>query len=303
VDARTVVDGIEPMLRRLIGEHIELRVVHDSDLAQVKVDPGQLEQVLMNLVVNARDAMPDGGRLTIETANVVTSHPGQVNERRVALRVSDTGIGMPPTIRERIFEPFFTTKGPGKGTGLGLSTVYGIVQQSGGTIDVATAPGRGTTFTIELPRASEPVAPMATAADDDLPTGTETVLLVEDEDDVRSYARRTLEHCGYTVIAAPNPVEALALVRQGDRRVDVLLTDVVMPHMTGPQLVTRLAVGQRLPRIVYMSGYADDAILKLEIDPSHSFLRKPFTPCALARAIRDALDAPRRTPHALSTIV
>jgi CheY-like chemotaxis protein len=302
LDPRMVVDGIEPMLRRLIGEHIELRVTHAADLAPVKVDPGQLEQVLMNLVVNARDAMPDGGRLTIETANVFSSRSGRGTSQRVALRVSDTGIGMTPEIRERIFEPFFTTKGPGKGTGLGLSTVYGIVQQSGGVIDVITAPGRGTTITIELPRANEPAAPVQPPAEEELPRGTETVLLVEDEAEVRSYARRTLEGCGYTVIAASNPVEALSLVREQRQRIDALVTDVVMPHMTGPQLAAALAELQPVSCIVYMSGYADEAILQLEIDRRHAFLRKPFTPFTLARALRDALDANRTTSDVLSTI-
>jgi CheY-like chemotaxis protein len=252
-----------------------------------------MEQVLINLVVNARDAMPKGGTITISTS----MGSGSVNGR-VVLRVSDTGVGMTEAVRERIFEPFFTTKEPGKGTGLGLSTVYGIVKQSGGTIDVESALGKGTTFTIVLPPATEKATSAPIAETGEPPRGSETILLVEDEDEVRTFARRALEGCGYRVLVAAGGVEALALARRYSSRIDVLLTDIVMPQMSGPQLVERFMAAHPAPCVVYMSGYADDAILQLELDAGTYFLRKPFTPFALARAIRDALDAARRAPHA-----
>jgi CheY-like chemotaxis protein len=244
--------------------------------------------------------MPKGGRLTIATAMATAGNGG---EPRVVLQVSDTGVGMPASVRERIFEPFFTTKAPGKGTGLGLSTVYGIVRQSGGTIDVSSTPGRGTTFTIAFPTAVEPIVDSRTPDDHDpLPSGTETVLLVEDDESVREFARRTLESCGYTVLTAAGGVEALALARRTSARIDVLLTDIVMPQLNGPQLVERFTAAHPAPCVIYMSGYADDAIMQLEIDPGTTFLRKPFTQHVLARVIRDALDTSRRANHAFTSI-
>ena len=280
-------------LRRLIGEHIELRIQTPPTLARIKADPGQLEQVILNLVVNARDAMPTGGKITIATSMGTGSLDGCV-----VLRVSDTGVGMTEAVRERIFEPFFTTKEPGKGTGLGLSTVYGIVKQSGGTIDVESALGKGTTFAIVLPPATEKTTTTSASESGEPPRGTETILLVEDEDEVRTLARRVLEDCGYRVLVAAGGVEALAVARRYEGRIDLLLTDIVMPRINGPRLVERFIATRPAPCVVYMSGYADDAIMQLEIDPGTYFLRKPFTPLALARAIRDALDAARRTPHA-----
>jgi CheY-like chemotaxis protein len=208
----------------------------------------------------------------------------------VELEVSDTGAGMTDDVRERAFEPFFTTKEPGKGTGLGLSTVYGIVNQSGGTIRVDSAPGRGTTFTIALP-ASEMVGGGEVAAPDEgeLPRGTETILIVEDAEDVRILARRTLQERGYTVLVARDAQEALEIA--GARRVDLLLTDIVMPRTSGPQLVAKYAAMRERPLVVYMSGYADDALLQYELDPAVVFVRKPFTPATLARVVRSALDA------------
>jgi CheY-like chemotaxis protein len=230
--------------------------------------------------------------LTNATRNVHGA-TGRGSPRAVVLVVSDTGVGMSAEIRDRIFEPFFTTKEPGKGTGLGLSTVYGIVNQSGGTIAVDSALGRGTSFTITLP-AAETMGDGATRVADDgeLPSGSETLLIVEDAEDVRILARRTLEERGYTVLVARNADEALEIASA--RRVDVLLTDIVMPQTSGPQLVARYQSIYALPLVIYMSGYADDALAQYELDPSVVFLRKPFSPATLARAVRDALDHARR---------
>jgi hypothetical protein len=287
LDLGAVVDGIAPMLQRIIGEHIELRIESAGPLARVRADRGQLEQVLLNLAVNARDAMTGrGGKLTIATRTVVTSDRASA----VELSVSDTGAGMTDDVRERAFEPFFTTKEPGKGTGLGLSTVYGIVNQSGGTIRVDSAPGRGTSFTIALP-ASEMVGggEAQTSDEGELPRGTETVLIVEDAEDVRILARRTLQERGYTVLVARDAQEAIEIA--GARPVDLLLTDIVMPRSSGPQLVAKYSSMKDRPLVVYMSGYADDALSQYELDPTVVFVRKPFTPSTLARVIRSALDA------------
>jgi signal transduction histidine kinase len=287
LDLGAVVDGIAPMLQRIIGEHIELRIESAGPLARVRADRGQLEQVLLNLAVNARDAMTGrGGKLTIATRTVVTSDRASA----VELSVSDTGAGMTDDVRDRAFEPFFTTKEPGKGTGLGLSTVYGIVNQSGGTIRVDSAPGSGTSFTIALP-ASEMVGggEAQTPDEGELPHGTETVLIVEDAEDVRILARRTLQERGYTVLVARDAQEAIEIA--GARRVDLLLTDIVMPRTSGPQLVAKYASMKDRPLVVYMSGYADDALSQYELDPAVVFVRKPFTPSTLARVIRSALDA------------
>ncbi len=287
LDLGAVVDGIAPMLQRIIGEHIELRIESAGPLARVRADRGQLEQVLLNLAVNARDAMTGrGGKLTIATRTVVTSDRASA----VELSVNDTGAGMTDDVRDRAFEPFFTTKEPGKGTGLGLSTVYGIVNQSGGTIRVDSAPGSGTSFTIALP-ASEMVGggEAQTPDEGELPRGTETVLIVEDAEDVRILARRTLQERGYTVLVARDAQEAIEIA--GARRVDLLLTDIVMPRTSGPQLVAKYASMSDRPLVVYMSGYADDALSQYELDPAVVFVRKPFTPSTLARVIRSALDA------------
>ena len=291
LDLGDVVNGIAPMLRRIIGEHIELHIQGVESLARVRADRGQLEQVLLNLAVNARDAMPAGGTLTIATTNA-----GDADSRRVALIVRDTGVGMAPEIRERVFEPFFTTKEPGKGTGLGLSTVYGIVNQSGGDIAVESALGHGTTFTIMLPPVETiPCAERAAAPPEDVPSGHETILIVEDAEDVRILARRTLEERGYTVLVARNADEALEIAAVGP--IDALLTDIVMPQTSGPQLVARYLAVRPLPVIIYMSGYADEALSQYHIDPHVVFLRKPFTPAQLARTIRDALDTASASPQ------
>jgi len=288
LDLAEVAQGIAPMLQRIIGEHIELRLATSAPLARVRADRGQLEQVLLNLAVNARDAMLDGGVLTIATHNVIDASQ-RAASRGVSLVVSDTGVGMSDEIRERIFEPFFTTKEPGKGTGLGLSTVYGIVNQSGGTIAVESAQGRGTSFTIVLPAAETMGDGVVRVPDDrEMPSGSETVLIVEDAEDVRILARRTLEERGYTVLVARNADEALEIASA--RQIDVLLTDIVMPQTSGPQLVARYRSLHKPPLVVYMSGYADDALAQYELDQNVVFLRKPFSPTSLARTIRDALD-------------
>jgi signal transduction histidine kinase/ActR/RegA family two-component response regulator len=296
LDLGDVVKGIAPMLRRIIGEHIDLRIASGPPLARVRADRGQLEQVLLNLAVNARDAMTAGGVLTIATANVIERQSAADGERSnasaVALVVADTGSGMADDVKERIFEPFFTTKEPGKGTGLGLSTVYGIINQSGGTIEVDSRLGRGTSFIIKLPTAETvPATDVGVAATEDLPRGSETILIVEDAEDVRILARRSLEERGYTVFVARNAEEALEIGIAG--KIDVLLTDIVMPHTSGPQLVARYVATRPRPVVIYMSGYADEALAQYEIDASTVFLRKPFTPGMLARAVRDALAADR----------
>jgi PAS domain S-box-containing protein len=297
VDLNSLVTGVRQLLSRLIGEHVELVSVLAPDLDAVRADAGQLEQVLMNLAVNARDAMPSGGRLAIETANVeldqsfmrdVLIHPGPY----VMLAVSDTGIGMSEETKRRLFEPFFTTKEQGKGTGLGLATVYGIVKQSGGYIWVYSEAGKGTAFKVYLPRANRggEVHQRTTTAEAVTPA-TETVLIVEDEDAVRVLTRRILEKAGYQVFDAQNAQQAEALFEQHRELVHVLVTDVVMPGGSGPQLFTRLA--QLCPRlkVLYVSGYTDDTIVHHgQLDPDVELLQKPFTADALNRRIRKVLD-------------
>jgi CheY-like chemotaxis protein len=266
----------------------------------VFADRGQFEQVIINLAINARDAMPQGGILTISARNAPDDRSAEyVNvraDRRVILSVSDTGTGIPVAIRERIFEPFFTTKEEGKGTGLGLSMVYGIVKQSGGTIDFETA-GTGTTFLITLPAASETASPgvIPETVDDDA-RGTETVLLVEDDADVRTLTRRMLEERGYTVLPARDSVEALQLLESA--RIDVLLTDMVMPHVSGPELAEQVVRRRPATVVVFMSGYADDSLMSMGMSIGSAFVRKPFTLSTLARAMRDAIDGSRKGGHA-----
>jgi signal transduction histidine kinase len=293
LDLETAVSGMAGMLRRLIGSQVELCVMHAGPPARMRADPGQLEQVLLNLTVNARDAMPQGGTLTIATGHAAAGD----GTSRVVLRVTDTGTGMSADVRDRIFEPFFTTKETGKGTGLGLSTVYGIVAQSGGAITVESVVGSGTTFTLTFAVAAEALVLDSDAASDDsvLARGTGTVLLAEDESTIRSLVHRTLEECGYTVIVARNGVEALALARTTPA-VDVLLTDVVMPQMSGPQLVERYLARFPAPVVIYMTGHFDESIMRLELDTEVTLLRKPFTPSMLARTVRAALDQRGASP-------
>ena len=295
LDVAEVVHTLAPMLSRLLGDHIKLRVEAQHDVARVLSDRGQLEQVILNLAINARDAMPRGGTLSIGVANVARSSNGGAGapQRGVAIKVSDTGTGIPPEIRERIFEPFFTTKESGKGTGLGLSTVYGIIKQSGGCIEVESRVGFGTTFTITLPNASERQAALqSNSVEEHLPGGTETILLVEDDDAVRAFARRTLVDCGYTVYHAREPLEALRIASTA--HVDVILSDMMMPNLTGAQFVERFLAAHPAPVVIFMSGYADEALMAEGRAHSAAYLRKPFTPSVLAKAVRDAIDASRR---------
>ena len=301
LDLNAVVRGVETMLRRLIGEHIELRTALVGDLGAVRADPTQLEQVLLNLVVNARDAMPQGGKLTIETANTdlgeqyAREHGAGVAGPHVLLAVSDTGTGMDAATRAHLFEPFYTTKEFGRGTGLGLATVYGVVKQSGGHIWVYSEPGQGATFKIYLPRVQEAPEPLVAAEPGGVRAaarGSETILLVEDEQIVRSLARRVLSQQGYTVLEAPAGLEALAVSNAHPGDIHLLLTDVVMPGIGGRELARQLAARRPRARVLYLSGYSDDAIVSHGLlDPGTFFLQKPFTPQALTRKVREVLDA------------
>jgi PAS domain S-box-containing protein len=299
LDLNALIADLEKMLRRLIGEDLEFRTVLAPDLGAVRADPGQIEQVIMNLAVNARDAMPQGGKLTVETANVdldeayAQAHVPVVPGRYTMVAVSDTGIGMDTQVKGHIFEPFFTTKEKGKGTGLGLATVYGIVKQSDGYIWVYSEPGQGTSFKIYLPRVEAPAEPPAPNATP--PTslrGSETVLLVEDEDAVRNLTRRVLEAHGYTVLTAADGQEALRLADRHRGPIHLLLTDVVMPNMSGRQVAERVLSARRGTKVLYLSGYTDDAIIHHGVlAPGIAFLQKPFTPQGLARKLREVLDA------------
>ena len=295
----SVIGNVEGMLRRLIGEDIQLVIRPDPHNGHVKADPGQLEQVLMNLVVNARDAMPNGGLLAIETSQVELArtpmhhlHPLPLGHY-VKLTVTDTGCGMNTDVLGHLFEPFFTTKDAHKGTGLGLSTVFGIVTTCGGGIDVWSQVGHGTTFDLYFPRAT----PQATATSTDSPQaqprqGSETILLVEDDNGVRDLVRRELLKTGYQVIEAKNGVEACLTATQQSYHVDLLLTDVVMPGMNGRELAEHLAVIKPNLRVLFMSGYLDDISVNSGMDPHRTtFLQKPFTPDLLLRTVRALLDS------------
>ncbi|MDH3675497.1 MAG: ATP-binding protein, partial [Anaerolineae bacterium] len=299
LDLNDTVSNITKMLRRLIGEDIELITILNPVLNKVKADPGQLDQILLNLAVNARDAMPRGGQLTIETANVdldaayARRHADVTPGAYVMLAVTDTGAGMDKETQSHIFEPFFTTKEPGKGTGLGLATIYGIVKQSGGHIWVYSEPGQGTMFKIYLPRVDE----LAEVADRDHVTAeitpsVETVLLVEDEESVRKLAYRILHNIGFNVLNASNGSEALQMCERHQGPIHLLVTDLVMPGgMSGYDLAQRLMPLFPNIKILYMSGYADDSIVHQGVlDTGAAFLQKPFTPEALARKAREVLD-------------
>jgi len=298
LDLNVVVAEMDKMLRRLIGEHIALVAVLAPDLGRVRADPNQIEQVIVNLAVNARDAMPDGGKLTIETANVdldeafAQAHLGSVPGSYALLAVTDTGAGMDATVRAHLFEPFFTTKEVGKGTGLGLATVYGIVKQSGGYISVDSEPGRGSSFRIYLPRIETPAEEPAGPQKGGPAPGSETVLVVEDEPAVLTLSRRALEAQGYVVLAASDPVAALRVVERHGGTIHLLLTDVVMPGLSGRELADRLTAQRPGIRVLYMSGYPGDAVVQRGTLPAGSaFLQKPFSPDGLARKVRDVLDA------------
>jgi two-component system, cell cycle sensor histidine kinase and response regulator CckA len=306
LDLNAVLAGMGSMLVRLLGEDVELRTLPGAALGRVLVDPGQIEQVILNLVVNARDAMPRGGSLTIETANVEldagysTEHPGANPGPHVLLAVSDTGTGMDAETRARIFEPFFTTKEKGKGTGLGLSTVFGIVRQSGGTVWVYSEPGHGTTFKIYLPRTQDDRRPSVPApAPDPSPRGTETILLTEDDTALRVLARVALVRLGYQVLEAADADEALLLAARYSGPIHLLLTDVVMPKVSGRELAERLAAVRPDTRVLFMSGYTDDTVVRHGVLAAGiAFLQKPITPQSLARKVREVLDAPEDRPRA-----
>jgi hypothetical protein len=285
------------MMQRLLGADVELVVVAPNAAGRVKVDPSHIEQVVLNLVVNARDAMPTGGKLTIETANVelddeyASSHLPSRAGPHVMLSVSDNGSGMSQETQARIFEPFFTTKEVGKGTGLGLSTVFGIVHQSGGNVWVYSEVGIGTTFKVYLPRVDAEADVLRVSAAPRTLRGTETILLVEDEEQVRAILLSILRRQGYHVISAPNAMEALALSEVRTESIDLLVTDVVMPKMSGPELAKRIAPMRPNMKVLCMSGYTDDSIVRHGVlDSGVAFLQKPITPSALASKVRAVLD-------------
>ncbi len=298
IDLNTLLRDLNKMLRRVIGEDIELVTIFSEDLGRVKVDPGQIEQMILNLAVNARDAMPSGGRLTLMTVNAeldeeyVQGHVGATPGRYVMLSVRDTGVGMRSEVREQIFEPFFTTKERGKGTGLGLSTVYGIVSQSGGHIWVYSEPGQGTSFKIYLPRVEEPLEEgRKSAFAEELPRGNETVLVVEDEEQVRKLAVAILQRQGYRVLESSQGREAFLVCEQHEGPLHLMLADVVMPVMSGPELAKRLEPLHPEMRVLYMSGYPDDAIVHQGVlEEGVNYIQKPFTVGGLMKKVREVLD-------------
>ena len=297
LDVNTLVEGIGKMLERLIGEHIEVTTLLRPGVAKINADPGQIEQVLINLVVNARDAMPIGGRIAVETANVeLDSEYAKVNApvkpgRYVMLSVTDNGTGMDSETQQRIFEPFFTTKEVGKGTGLGLSTVYGIVKQSGGSISMHSEVGKGTTFKIYLPRADDQCATPVSRQDPLEPiNGTETILVVEDEEMVRKLAREVLDERGYRVLEAANGDEAIKICHEYENPIHLVLTDVVMPGMSGREVAQAIKTAHPEAAVLYMSGYTDDAIVRHGVlEPGINFIEKPFTSQALVSKVMSVL--------------
>ncbi|MDB4933675.1 MAG: sensor protein, partial [Labilithrix sp.] len=303
VDVNEVLAGVQKMLKRVLGEDIVLSLLTAKDPGKIYADASQVEQVLMNLVVNARDAMPRGGNLTIETSNVVldpeyaAEHHGVTPGRYVMIAVTDTGVGMNKETVKRIFDPFFTTKEQGKGTGLGLSTVYGIVQQSGGHVRVYSEPGKGTTFRVYVPRTDR--------AREDTPStqprsgssyrGNETILVVEDEEQVRAVMLSILRKQGYNVLEAQNGGEAFLVSEQFGATIHLLLTDVVMPRMSGRDLAARVSAQRPGTKVLYVSGYTEDATVHHGVlEAGIAFLEKPLTPEALAKKVREVLDAPVR---------
>jgi PAS domain S-box-containing protein len=298
LDLNQVVRDMDRMLRRLIGEDLELSILPSREPCPVKIDPGQIEQVLMNLAVNARDAMPGGGRLSIETSQIdvsarASAHRGGLQPGPyIILRVTDTGIGMPPETLAHIFEPFFTTKAPGQGTGLGLATVFGIVQQYHGHIDVTSATGLGTTFTIYLPQTAEPIpAPGTARVGKPQQRGDETILLVEDDDDVRNLAREALLLRGYKVLDVRDGSEAFLLSQGYQGQIHLLVTDVVMPIMSGPQVAELITLHRPAIKVLFISGYTGDMpFLEQASAQPRTLLYKPFTMDMLARKVRDMLD-------------
>jgi PAS domain S-box-containing protein len=292
LDLNAMVTGMEPMLRRLLGQNIELILLSGAELGRVKVDASQMEQVVVNLSTNARDAMPNGGKLVIETANTevddaTAKNLGVRTGPYVMLAISDTGVGMDNETRSRLFEPFFTTKTPGKGSGLGLATAYGIIKQAEGHVTVYSQPGCGTIFEVYLPRVKEPVTEPVRPRS---ARGSETILLVDDEEGVRKLVYAVLKSNGYDVVEANNGVAALAAYEKNGHKVDMVLTDVVMPQMTGFELGKQLTDKAPGLKILYMSGYRDNAIGSAGETP-RAFLHKPFTPDILLTKVREVLDA------------
>jgi two-component system cell cycle sensor histidine kinase/response regulator CckA len=304
LDLNAVVMNMDKMLRRLIGEDVQLITCLDSNLWSVKVDPGMIEQVIMNLAVNSRDAMPSGGKLTIETTNVThdenyASHHVSVKPGfYVMLAISDTGCGMDKETQSHLFEPFFTTKETGKGTGLGLSTVYGIIKQSGGNVWAYSEPGLGTTFKIYLPqveKGAKAYRPRLKPKEAGAAGGTETILLVEDEEAVRSMVSKVLQNRGYTVLEARHGNEAVEVSERYEGSINLMVTDVIMPQMSGRELAERLTTLRPKMHVLYMSGYPDNTIVQHGVlEPGTSFLQKPFTISALEAKVREILDGARK---------
>jgi CheY-like chemotaxis protein len=298
LDLNTLLRDLDKMLRRIIGEDIELVTLLAEDLERTRADVGQIEQVIMNLAVNAKDAMPSGGKLTIETANVeldesyARSHVDVKPGPYVMFSVSDTGVGMTPEVREQIFEPFFTTKEKGKGTGLGLSTTYGIVKQSEGNIWVYSEQGKGTTFKIYLPRVNEPLEDIRKEVlKEELPRGNETILIVEDEEEVRKLTAKILEMQGYRILETCNGDDALLACERRKGPIHLMLADIVMPGMSGSELAKLLEPLYPEIKILYMSGYTDNAIVRHGVlEKGVNYIQKPFTMEALARKVRVVLD-------------
>ena len=308
LDLNQVVAEIEKMLRRIIGEDVRLETTPSQTSARVRVDRSQIDQVLLNLAVNARDAMPRGGTLTIQTGfaappdTLVPHGAPSPTDGWVSLVIRDTGTGIPPEVQARMFEPFFTTKGLGKGTGLGLSTVFGIVTQSGGYIGVNSQLGRGTTFTIYVPAVRDAVEPVASSRGDvDSSVGTETILVVEDDAGIRELVRKVLSGRGYTVLEAANGTDAVAMADQNDGVIHLLLTDIVMPDLYGPDLAQRIVARRQKIGVLYVSGYTTRFSLDISsLSTGVNFLHKPFTPDSLVKKVRMCLDRPGvgAQPHA-----
>jgi len=299
LDANRVVSNIDSLIQRLIGENIDFKTVLAADLGRIKADPGQLEQVIMNLAINARDAMPDGGRLVIETRNVEVTeayareHAGAISGLCIGIAVSDTGIGISKELQQRIFEPFFTTKDRGEGTGLGLATVYGIVKQSGGHISVYSEPGMGTSFRIFLPRVYDPLEIAATPVPVSYAGGEETILLVEDQPTLRDLFQTMLKKNGYRVFAAATPIQALEMTGHVGK-VDVLMTDIILPGMNGHTLAEQITKVQPQIKVLFVSGFTENIVSQGKLDAGIGFLQKPFAHHELSRKIREILDNNRQ---------
>lgn len=304
LDLNEVVNGMSKMLRRLIGENVELHTLFETSLGHVRADQGQIEQVIMNMAINARDAMPGGGKLTIRTANVFIDQKTSFRNREleigeyVMLSIGDTGVGMNDEIKSHLFEPFFTTKGIGKGTGLGLATSYGIICQSGGDVRVYSEPNSGTTFKIYLPRTNAELDKVQKFDLDELPRGTESLLVVEDDKTVRKMIVSALTQCGYRVQEAGEVAEALPLI-ESSFRFDLVITDVIMPKMSGKDLYDRIKKIRPDMKVLFISGYTDDVLEHSGVlDEGAFFLEKPFSPARLSRKIREVIDgAPEKSNH------